>query len=118
MALVFRLLTWPLRQVFTWGNRRPRRLCYAVGLYTVGYQLFDMGYASVTHNTRDAFDLKKRYGSGSWVVISGAADPVGQAFAKSLSSKGFNLVLVDGSNEGLEKTKELLQGSASDVKTV
>lgn len=118
MGVMFRVLTWPLRQVFTWGNKRPRRLCYAVGLYTVGYQMFDMGYAGVTHNTREGHDLKKRYGSGSWVVISGASDPVGQAFATSLSSKGFNLVLVDGSNEGLEKTKELLKGSASEVKSV
>jgi len=39
--------------------------------------MFDMGYATATHNTRDAHDLKKRYGAGSWVVISGAADPVG-----------------------------------------
>ena len=90
--------TWPVRFIarntFTFGNKRPRRLCYAVGLYTVGYQMYDMGYASVAHNARDAYDLRQRYGAGSWVVLSGACDPVGQAFAQRLSSQGFNIVLV------------------------
>jgi hypothetical protein len=78
---VARVLLWPFkfvfRNVFTFGNRRPRRLCYAVGLYTIGAGLVDMSYASVMHNARDAHNLKKRYGQGTWVVISGASDPVG-----------------------------------------
>ena len=118
---VGRVLFWPFkfvfRNVFTFGNRRPRRLCYAVGLYTIGAGIYDMGYASVMHNARDGHNLKKRYG-GSWVVISGASDPVGQEFAKKMAAKGFNLVLVDHNREGMEATKEAVaKVSGNEVKT-
>lgn len=73
------------RKIFTWGNKRPRRLFYAVGLYTIGYGVYDMGYASVMHNTREKHNLQQRYGADSWVVISGACDPLGQEFAKKFS---------------------------------
>jgi len=76
------LLRFLGRNIFTFGNRRPRRLCYAVGLYTIGYNIYDMGYATVTHNSRDPIDLKSRYGQGTWVVISGASDDLSKEFAK------------------------------------
>ena len=118
-----RVLTWPFRfifrNVFTFGNRRPRRLCYAVGLYTIGAGVYDMGYASVMHNAREQQNLKKRYGQGTWVVISGASDPVGQEFAKKMANKGFNLVLVDFNKEGMEATKEeVSKVSGAEVKTI
>jgi hypothetical protein len=94
-----RFVLWPFkfvfRNVFTFGNKRPRRLCYAVGLYTIGAGIYDMTYSSVMHNARDEHNLKKRYGEGTWVVISGASDPIGQEFAKRFASKGFKLMLVD-----------------------
>jgi hypothetical protein len=71
------IIRWTLGKVFTWGNRRPRRLVYAVGLYTFCYPLYDMSYASIAHNVREPLNLKQRYGSGTWVVVSGASDAVG-----------------------------------------
>jgi hypothetical protein len=41
------------KNIFTWGNKRPRRLCYFVGLYSIGFGLYDIGYASITHNIRE-----------------------------------------------------------------
>ena len=78
-----------------------------------------MGYASVMHNAREPQNLKKRYGQGTWVVISGASDPVGQEFAKKMANKGFNLVLVDFNKEGMEATKEeVSKVSGAEVKTI
>ena len=81
MGLITRVIFSPLkfvaRNVFTFGNQRPRRLCYAVGCYTIGAGIFDMCQASVMHNAREAHNLKKRYGQGTYVVISGASDPIG-----------------------------------------
>ena len=57
---------------FTWGNKRPRRLCYFVGLYTIGFNLYDMGKASVFQNYREQHNLRRRYGKKTWVVITGA----------------------------------------------
>ena len=58
-------------KIFTWGNKRPRRLCFAVGLYTIGYNIYDMTYASVMHSQRPGVSLPSRYGAGTWAVISG-----------------------------------------------
>ena len=110
MGLISRVLFAPVkfvgRNVFTFGNKRPRRLCYAVGLYTIGAGLYDMTYASIMHNSRDMLNLRKRYGNGTYVVISGASDEIGQVFAKRLANMGFSLVLVDFNKSGMEKTKE------------
>ena len=82
-------------KIFTWGNRRPRRLVFAVGLYTIGYNIFDMTYASVAHSSRPAHHLSSRYGQGTWVVITGGAEDVSKEFAKRFAAQGFNLVMVD-----------------------
>ena len=95
MGLIARAILWPFKKIFTFGNRRPRRLCYAVGLYTIGYGIYDMGYATVAHNSRDPVDLKKRYGNGSWVVLTGINDPLGEAVARRFAKKGFKLYLLD-----------------------
>lgn len=68
-----------------------------------------MSYASIMHNAREAHNLKKRYGQGTWVVVSGASDAVGQEFAKKMANKGFNLFLVDFNKEGMEATKDAVQ---------
>lgn len=95
-----------LRKIFTFGNKRPRRLCFAVGLYTIGYQTYDMSYASIMHNSRPNVNLQNRYGSGSWVVISGGANALAQEYAMTMASKGFNLILVDQDGEAMRKVKD------------
>ena len=92
-------VTWPFvfaaKHTFTWGNRRPRRLAYAVGCYTIGYGIYDMTWASIQHRTREPHPTVKRYGANTWVVISGATDSVGTEFANRFGDKGFNLILID-----------------------
>ena len=91
-----------LGKIFSFGNKRPRRFCYAVGLYTIGYGIYDMTYYSIAHNAREMINHKSRYGEGSWVVISGATDALGEEFANKFSAKGFNVVLVDQDGEHLK----------------
>ena len=78
-----------------WGRKRPRRIIFAVGLYTIGYGLYDMVYPAVTQNMKEKIDIKQRYGPGSWVVVSGATNPLGQEFLRQFNNKGFNVVIVD-----------------------
>ena len=104
---------WPLKKIFTFGNQRPRRLCYAVGLYTIGYGIFDMSYASVAHNARDPVSLKQRYGAGSWVVVTGVNDPLGAAMARRFAKSGFKLYLLDTEEP---KIKDELSG-LSEIKS-
>eukprot|EP00347_Sterkiella_histriomuscorum_P012784 403367235 len=98
-----------------WGRKRPRRLIFAVGLYTVGAGLYDMLYPAVSQNVRDAHDLRQRYGANSWIVVSGATNELGQEFAHELSRHGFNLLLIDQNNEDLQKVKESIQSTGNNV---
>ena len=64
-----------------WGRKRPRKLVFLVGLYTVGYQIYDHIYPAFTQNFRDGKDLKTTYGNKTWVVVSGASNELGKEFA-------------------------------------
>ena len=105
-------------KIFTWGNKRPRRLCFAVGLYTIGYQIFDMTYASLMHNSRPPLNLTNRYGPGTWAVISGCGNDLGKEYALTLASKGFNIVLVDASGNSLSSVKSSVESKYSGAKVV
>jgi len=49
-------------------------------------------------------DLAKRYGHGSWAVITGGAEGIGRGFANELGRRGFNLVIIDKQSELLDET--------------
>ena len=90
-----------------WGRQRPRRLVYAVGLYTVGYGLFDIVYPAVTQNMREKHNLSQRYGRGTWVVISGSTNEIGREYVRQFNEKGFNIVLIDQNDEELKVQSEM-----------
>ena len=77
-----------------------------------------MTYASIAHNVRDPHNLKSRYGADSWVVVSGATDPLGQEFAKRFRNQGFNLVLVDSDQQQLDAAKQMLSEIKGDNKSI
>ena len=45
--------------------------------------------------------MRDRYGAGSWVVVTGATNPLGKEFVSHFNSKGFNLILLDSDAEQL-----------------
>ena len=47
------------------------------------------------HNIEEPLSIKTRYGPDSFAVVTGAANPTGQAFCDKLSREGFKLILVD-----------------------
>lgn len=54
-------------------------------------------------------DLSKRYGKGSWVLITGPSSGMGERFAHEFAKRNFNLLLV-----GSKKTKKVI----SDIKKI
>lgn len=66
-----------------------------------------MGWATLMHNTRDPVDLKKRYGDGTFAVISGVsnANNVAREYALSLAKKGFNIIMVDADGKAMDEIK-------------
>ena len=101
-----------------WGRKRPRKLIFLVGLYTVGAGLYDMAYPAVTQNFREPVSLKQRYGVGTWAVISGATNELGKEFATQLCKNGFNLVLIDENQESLEGLKTHVKDLGYNVEVV
>ena len=57
------------------------------------------------HWIRQPHDLRKRYGAGSWVCITGSSNGIGLGFAVEFAKLGFNIVLMSRSDENLQKAK-------------
>jgi 17beta-estradiol 17-dehydrogenase / very-long-chain 3-oxoacyl-CoA reductase len=62
--------------------------------------------------------LAKRYGHGSWVLITGASDGLGKAFSQELAQYGFNLLLVSRTQEKLDRLQAELEVFGIQVRTV
>jgi len=64
-----------------------------------------MAYPAITQNFRERINLRQRYGTGTWAVISGATNELGSEFAQELCKNGFNLVVIDENLDNLEALK-------------
>jgi 17beta-estradiol 17-dehydrogenase / very-long-chain 3-oxoacyl-CoA reductase len=62
--------------------------------------------------------LAERYGRGSWVLITGASDGLGKAFARELARYGFNLLLVSRTQEKLSRLQAELEALGIQARTV
>ena len=58
-----------------------------------------------------------RYGKDSWAVITGAAEGIGNATAKELARRGFNIVLMDKDEKKLRECEETIKKIRSSCKT-
>ena len=57
-------------------------------------------------------DLVKRYGTGSWALVTGSTDGIGYCFVQALAKRGFNVVLTGRDQAKLEeRVKEVQQAS-------
>lgn len=62
--------------------------------------------------------LAKRYGHGSWALITGASDGLGKAFVQELAQYGFNLLLVSRTQEKLNRLQTELEALGIQARTV
>ncbi|MEZ4224716.1 MAG: SDR family NAD(P)-dependent oxidoreductase [Polyangiaceae bacterium] len=62
--------------------------------------------------------LAERYGAGSWVLITGASDGLGKAFAQQFAKHGFKLLLVSRTQEKLSRLKTELESLGGEVRTL
>ncbi len=53
----------------------------------------------------------KRY--GTWALVAGAAEGIGEGFSRELASRGFNLILVDRKAESLQSLANTLRSSCA-----
>lgn len=68
-------------------------------LYTITYR----------HCIRPELNLAKRYGRGSWAVVTGASEGIGRGIALSLAKRGFNIYLVSRTESKLQDCAKLIK---------
>ena len=59
----------------------------------------------------------KRYGEGSWVLVTGASDGIGKEFCLEFARQGFNIVIVGRNIEKCQQVKEEIFLQNSNIKT-
>jgi len=80
-------------------------LALLVGFVLIFKTAFAIGNFVYVHFFRPGQNLKK---FGSWAIVTGSTDGIGQAIAQELAAKGLNLVLISRTQEKLERdAKEL-----------
>lgn len=60
----------------------------------------------ITQFFRPPMDLAKRYGKGTWAIITGASAGIGRGFAVELAKLGFNILIISRSQERLNDAKD------------
>lgn len=80
-------------------------------LYKVLKRIFNFCYLLYRHLIRKPLDLPKRYGEGTWVMVTGATDGIGKGFCVEFAKLGFNIILVS-------RTLNKLKTVAEELKTI
>ena len=78
-------------------------------------KMFDIGKTLLYYFGRSGENMLKRYGVGSYAVVTGCTEGIGRAFAYALAKRGFNLVLISRSELKLEEVSKNIR-SKHDVK--
>ena len=82
-----------------------KRCIFAVGAFQVSTYLYQIGHEIYARNYRKPYDLKDRYGEGSYALVTGATEGIGKSYARALAKRGLNIVLVGRNQEKLDCMK-------------
>jgi len=99
----------PLTNNPLYQNPTSRNIFFTIGAIYLLSKAFcwTKGILSLT---RPSKNLVKRYGKGTWALISGASDGIGKGFAFELAKRGFNIVLLGRNREKLEQVEKEFKG--------
>lgn len=98
--------------------------CLWSAIFYIGLVRLLLFYSSVAHFINKFFirkrlNLVQRYGEGSYAWVTGGANGIGLEYAIQLAEAGFNIIILDLSDDLLQKAKtEILKKAKVDVVTV
>ncbi|CAG9318664.1 unnamed protein product [Blepharisma stoltei] len=70
---------------------------------------FLKGLAQIYYESwQSCIDFKKRYGSDSWVLVTGGANGIGKSWVESFARRGFNIIILD-IDEKAHEVKEIIE---------
>lgn len=84
----------------------PHNIIYYLGLLYIFFKLRNLFYFLRVFFRAKPLNLLLLYGQNSYVLITGASDGLGKAFAFAFASLGFNLVLISRNQEKLSCVKQ------------
>lgn len=99
--------------------------CVWDAIFYIGLIRLLMFYSSAAHFVNKYFirgrlNLVERYGKGSYALVTGGANGIGFEYSKQLAAAGFNLIILDLDEAGLERAKKAIseEHKACDIETV
>ncbi|CAI2375524.1 unnamed protein product [Moneuplotes crassus] len=92
-------------------------LAWVIGIYTFTHTICMIVRMGLRNYARKPLDLQKRYGKGSWVIVTGATGGIGEQYCVQFAKEGFNVVLIGRNKEKLEETEIKVKEASGSVKT-
>lgn len=86
-----------------------------IGLLMILKRLANLLVSFYKTAIRPRKNFKKRYGLGSWALITGSSEGIGRAIALELAKQGFNIVLSARTENKLLAAKQLIQSKCPEV---
>ncbi|CAD8186168.1 unnamed protein product [Paramecium octaurelia] len=99
-------------------SRNKRRIdphLAILGLYLTTKFLVRRAKAIISTLSLQQVDIANRYGKGSYALITGGAGGIGREFALDLARKGFNLIIVDFNQAGLDSIQQEIKQIKNDL---
>ncbi len=78
------------------------RISLIIGALTLRTAIMNL-LRAIYYQIRPRSNLLKKYGEGSWAVVTGASDGIGVGFCKELAREGFNICLVSRTLKKMEE---------------
>jgi 17beta-estradiol 17-dehydrogenase / very-long-chain 3-oxoacyl-CoA reductase len=91
-----------------YSNPTARKAIFSIGLGYLAYKssMFLKDLIKPLFYTEQ--DLAKKYGVGTWAVVTGASDGIGKEYCFQLAKRGFNIVLIARSEKKLDDVRNEL----------
>ena len=91
-------------------------VCYIIGFHSLALAIYYIG-STLYLIFSPSFNHITRYGKGTWALVTGASDGIGEGFCYELARDGFNVCLVSRSIEKLKRVEDNIKKINTNIQT-